>query len=118
MNHEAVNSLVLSFAKENKISKAKANDFAMALLASCKNGNNAGRKAKESTLVLRERIKQYAITKTNTDGYTSKALAQELGASLTDVNNAFRFLGWKQCGTMPQEKGKRGKPLSIWMPGE
>lgn len=111
-------SLIDTFAKAKKINKNELQTLIQQVVA--QSSPKVGRKASESTLVLR---KELANTKNLVEEYkvkqfTSKELAYMFKEEQVTVNNTLNYLEkqgtWKRVGTAPKEKGKRGRAEVVW----
>lgn len=117
LNIEAL-SLINTFAKAKKINKNELQALIEQVAAAT--APKVGRKASESTLMLR---KELANTKNLVEEYkvkqfTSKELAYMFKEEQVTVNNTLNYLekqgAWKRVGTAPKEKGKRGRAEVVW----
>jgi hypothetical protein len=113
--NENVAALIAAFAKSAKISKAKAEKFALDIIAEVK-PQGGGRPAGAETLALREKFMTY-VSGVNT--FTSKQVADALECEPVEVNNCIAYFNrdgadvFVQVGTIV-EPGKRGRRPIVW----
>ena len=112
--------LISSFAKANKVSKAKVTELAEQLVATMPvmvstNRSNAGRKASETVLALRSMMEEQKEVVVN---MTAKEVASKFGCDVQEVNNTLRFFEktgmFAKVGLKDKEPGTRGKREVIW----
>ena len=113
--NENVAALIATFAKSAKISKAKAEAFALDIIAEVK-PQGGGRPAGAETLALREKFMAY-VSGVNT--FTSKQVSEVLDCEPVEVNNCIAYFNrddadvFVQVGTIV-ELGKRGRRPIVW----
>ena len=112
--------MIASFAKANKVSKAKVTTLAEQLFATMPamestNRNSAGRKASETVMALRTMMAEQKEVVVN---MTAKELASKFGFEAQEVNNTLRFFEksgvFVKVGLKDKEPGTRGKREVIW----
>ena len=112
--------MIASFAKTNKVSKAKVTDLAEQLFATMPvmtstNRNSAGRKASENILTLRAMMVEKKEVVVN---MTAKELASKFGCDAQEANNTLRYFEktgmFVKVGLKDKEPGTRGKREVIW----
>tara|TARA_R110000744_G_C19371770_1_gene563244 strand:+ start:80025 stop:80393 length:369 start_codon:yes stop_codon:yes gene_type:complete len=116
VNQEILNTLVAEFAKQNKISKGKLTEFANNLVSSVNSGVQQGRKPKEESLELREKLRQELKSGVQ---FTIPELTQKLGVDAVSLNNAVRYLSinenlFQVVGKGAKKAGERGPKPLIW----
>ena len=112
-NNIGINEQIKNFAKANKVSSSKLQEFITSLIQA--NSSKVGRKASEETLKVREAFAtEY---KGFSRGFTSKDVSSKYGIPLAEANNLLNFYAKqgkvKVCGKMKIE-GQRGKPCNQW----
>lgn len=110
---------VQMFAKANKISKAKLEEFISGILAQSKPVRIAGGKpAKDSTLELRNQFKAY-IQANHGKQITSRTVADTFHVSLADAGNVLKYYASKAQvkAVGVQEHSGRGKRATVWQLG-
>lgn len=104
------------FAKANKVSKAKLEEFISGILAQNKPVRIAGGKpAKDSTLELRNQFKEYIQLNTGKQ-ITSRTVADTFHVSLADAGNVLKYYANK-AQVKPvgvQEHSGLGKRATVW----
>lgn len=108
-----------TFAKTNKVSKAKLEEFISGILAQNKPIRVAGGKlAKDSTLELRNQFSEY-IKANQGKQITSRTIADTFHVSLADAGNVLKYYAnnaqVKPVGV--QEHSGRGKRATVWLLG-
>lgn len=108
------------FAKTNKISKAKLEEFISGIIAQNKPIRIAGGKpAKSSTLELRTKFKGY-IQDNQGKQITSRNVADTFHVSLADAGNVLKYYASNGAQVKPvgvQEHHGRGKRATVWLLG-
>ena len=109
---------VQMFAKANKISKAKLEEFISGILAQSKPVARigGGKSAKSSTLELRHQFKNYIQQNTGKQ-ITSRIVADTFHVSLADAGNVLKYYasnGAQVKAVGVQEHQGRGKRTTIW----
>lgn len=108
------------FAKTNKVSKAKLEEFISGILAHSKPVRIAGGKpAKDSTLELRNQFKAYIQANTGKQ-ITSRTVADTFHVSLADAGNVLKYYannGSQVKAVGVQEHSGRGKRATVWLLG-
>ena len=118
MLNENTLSMIATFAKAKKINKIELQKLVEDVLGVA--APKVGRKASESTMVLRKElantpniVEEYKVKQ-----YTAKELAAIFKQEQVTVNNTLNYLEkqgkWKRIGTAPKEKGKRGRAEVVW----
>lgn len=123
--NSSLEALISSFAKANKISKAKLETFAIEAVAlatppkkqrSQGSRENVGRKASPEAIRLRKEIGEYIPQASNK--FTSKELAERFKAEMAYVNNTLTLLEKqglvKRSGYASKDSGTRGRPAVLW----
>lgn len=109
-------ALIASFAKTNKIGKAKLEAFVSELVEMLPqtSGNKVGRKASPETVELRNSV-MVALDELKDKAFTVKEVAEKLKAEPIHIHNALKFLKENNkisldvVGKAEVESGKRGK---------
>lgn len=109
-------ALIASFAKANKIGKAKVEAFVSELVEMLPqaSGNKVGRKASVETVELRNSV-MAALDELKDKAFTVKEVAEKLQAQPIHIHNALKFLKENNkisldvVGKAEVESGKRGK---------
>lgn len=107
------------FAKANKVSKAKLEEFISGILAQSKPVRIAGgKRAKDSTLELRNQFKAYIQLNTGKQ-ITSRTVADTFHVSLADAGNVLKYYANKAQvkAVGVQEHSGRGKCATVWLLG-
>ena len=109
------------FAKTNKISKAKLEEFISGILAQSKPVAriSGGKAAKSSTLELRTKFKEYIQANTGKQ-ITSRTVADTFHVSLADAGNVLKYYasnGAQVKAVGVQEHQGRGKRATVWLVG-
>lgn len=109
---------VQMFAKANKISKAKLQEFISGILAQNKPVTRiaGGKPAKSSTLELRHQFKEYIQANTGKQ-ITSRTVADTFHVSLADAGNVLKYYannGAQVKAVGVQEHTGRGKRATVW----
>ena len=108
---------VQMFAKANKISKAKLEEFISGILAQNKPIRlSGGKAAKSSTLELRNQFKGY-IQDNQGKQITSRIVADTFHVSLADAGNVLKYYannGAQVKAVGVQEHQGRGKRATVW----
>lgn len=118
MKIDKIQTIVAEFAKANKISKAKAESFAMTVVAAVK-PVGMGRKASGDTLEYRQKV-EAALTSGKVAGqFTTNDLVAVVGGDQTLANNTLRYLKdtkgmVKQAGLKDKDAGQKGRSQVIW----
>jgi len=112
-NNISINEQIKNFAKANKVSAGKLQEFITSLIQA--NTVKVGRKASDETLKVREAFAtEY---KGFSKGFTSKDVSSKYGIPLAEANNLLNYYAKqgkvKVCGKMKVE-GQRGKPCNTW----
>ena len=110
-----------TFAKTNKISKAKLEEFISGILAQSKPVAriSGGKPAKSSTLELRNQFKEY-IQANQGKQITSRTVADTFHISLADAGNVLKYYannGAQVKAVGVQEHHGRGKRATVWLVG-
>lgn len=110
-----------TFAKANKISKAKLEEFISGILAQNKPASRTGggKPAKDSTLELRHQFKEYIQANTGKQ-ITSRTVADTFHVSLADAGNVLKYYasnGAQVKAVGVQEHTGRGKRATVWLVG-
>ena len=109
-----------TFAKANKISKAKLEEFISGILAQNKPIRiSGGKPAKSSTLELRNQFKEYIQANTGKQ-ITSRTVADTFHVSLADAGNVLKYYANSGAQVKPvgvQEHQGRGKRATVWQVG-
>lgn len=109
-----------TFAKTNKISKAKLEEFISGILAQNKPIRlSGGKPAKSSTLELRNQFKEY-IQANQGKQITSRTVADTFHVSLADAGNVLKYYsrnGAQVKAVGVQEHQGRGKRATVWLVG-
>lgn len=110
-----------TFAKANKISKAKLETFIAGILAQNKPVARigGGKPAKSSTLELRHQFKEYLQANTGKQ-ITSRTVADTFHVSLADAGNVLKYYannGAQVKAVGVQEHQGRGKRATVWLLG-
>lgn len=112
---------VNEYAKANKVNRAKLLEFVQSLLAEVPKEvvKVGGRKADESTLELRQRVRELQTKGWKQEGFTALQLAVELNTSPVYATNALKWLAENEqtvyiAGTAAKPAGQRGKAPSLW----
>jgi len=109
-------ALIASFAKANKIGKAKVEAFVSELVEMMPqaSSNKVGRKASVETVELRNSV-MTALDELKDEAFTVKEVAEKLQAEPIHIHNALKFLKENNkisldvVGKAEVESGKRGK---------
>lgn len=109
-------ALIASFAKTNKIGKAKVEAFVSELVEAIPqaSGNKVGRKASVETVELRNSV-MAALDELKDKAFTVKEVAEKLKAEPVHIHNALKFskennkISLDVVGKAQVESGKRGK---------
>ena len=109
------------FAKTNKISKAKLEEFISGILAQNKPIARiaGGKPAKDSTLELRTKFKGY-IQDNQGKQITSRTIADTFHVSLADASNVLKYYasnGAQVKAVGVQERQGYGKRATVWLLG-
>lgn len=112
---------VQMFAKANKISKAKLEEFISGILAHNKPVARiaGGKPAKDSTLELRTKFKEY-VQGNQGKQITSRIVADTFHVSLADAGNVLKYYANNGAQVRPvgvQEHQGRGKRATVWLVG-
>lgn len=111
---------VQMFAKANKISKAKLEEFISGILAQNKPIRiSGGKPAKDSTLELRTKFKEY-IQANQGKQITSRTIADAFHVSLADAGNVLKYYasnGAQVKAVGVQERQGYGKRATVWLVG-
>ena len=107
-----------TFAKTNKVSKAKLEEFISNILAQNKPVARiaGGKPAKDSTLELRTKFKEYIQANTGKQ-ITSRTVADTFHVSLADAGNVLKYYasnGAQVKAVGVQEHQGRGKLSTVW----
>ena len=110
-----------TFAKTNKISKAKLETFIAGILAQNKPVARiaGGKPAKSSTLELRTKFKEY-VQGNQGKQITSRNVADIFHVSLADAGNVLKYYANNGAQVKPvgvQERQGRGKRATVWLVG-
>lgn len=106
------------FAKTNKISKAKLEEFISGILVQNK-PVAGGKPAKDSTLELRTKFKEY-VQGNQGKQITSRNVADIFHVSLADAGNVLKYYANNGAQVKPvgvQERQGRGKRATVWLVG-
>lgn len=112
---------VQMFAKANKISQVKLEEFISGILAQNKPVARigGGKTAKGSTLELRNQFKEYIQANTGKQ-ITSRTVADTFHVSLADAGNVLKYYannGAQVKAVGVQEHQGRGKRATVWLVG-
>lgn len=112
---------VQMFAKANKVSKAKLEEFVSGILAQNKPiaRISGGKPAKGSTIELRHQFKEY-IQANQGKQITSRNVADTFHVSLADAGNVLKYYasnGAQVKAVGVQEHQGRGKRATVWLVG-
>lgn len=112
---------VQMFAKANKISKAKLEEFISGILAQNKPVARiaGGKPAKSSTIELRNQFKGY-IQDNQGKQITSRTIADTFNVSLADAGNVLKYYasnGAQVKAVGVQEHTGRGMRATVWLLG-
>ena len=110
-----------TFAKANKVSKAKLEEFISGILAQNKPVARiaGGKPAKGSTLELRHQFKEY-IHANQGKQITSRTVADTFHVSLADAGNVLKYYannGAQVKAVGVQERQGYGKRATVWLLG-
>lgn len=109
-----------TFAKANKVSKAKLETFIIGILTQSKPIRiSGGKPAKDSTLELRNQFKAYIQANTGKQ-ITSRTVADTFKVSLADAGNVLKYYasnGAQVKAVGVQEHTGRGKRATVWAIG-
>ena len=110
-----------TFAKANKVSKAKLEEFISDILAQNKPVARiaGGKPAKSSTIELRHQFKEYIQANTGKQ-ITSRTVADTFHVSLADAGNVLKYYannGAQVKAVGVQEHQGRGKRATVWLLG-
>lgn len=115
------NEAIVTFAKSNKMGKAKAEAFAALILSYVPQRTGGGRPTSENTLELRESIRKIAADKAqqkDNEPFTANQLAETLDDTPVNILSALRFLCDKEGVVKEAGKlnvaGKRGRKATLW----
>jgi len=111
--------LIASFAKANKVSRAKVTELGEQLIATVPvqeiTRGTPGRKASDTVLALRKMMSEQ---KDQIINMTAKDVAAKFGVSPVEANNTIRFFEksgmFIRAGFKDKEPGTRGKREVIW----
>ena len=112
---------IYTFAKANKVSKAKLEEFISGILAQSKPVAriSGGKAAKSSTLELRNQFKGYIQANTGKQ-ITSRIVADTFHVSLADAGNVLKYYasnGAQVKAVGVQEHQGRGRRATVWLLG-
>ena len=100
------------FAKQCKISQAKALDFANAILAESRaSAPKAGRKVTDEALRIRSWLEENK-EELKASSFTVKQICEKIKAEPAYVNNALHSVSGFQC--VGKIKAGRGRPAVVW----
>lgn len=108
MQQAILESVIGSFAKKNKISKAKLAEFEAEV-------QQIKPERKPAITAVSKGIRETILSKAQ--GFTSAEIAAETGATTVQVNNNLFALQRQNIVTPTGEKqstGGRGKPATVW----
>lgn len=116
-----IEQAVNDYAKANKCNRTKLLDFVQSILAEAPKEvvKVGGRKADESTLELRDKVRDLQAQGWKSSGFTAPQLAEKLNVSAVYSTNALNWLAENEqivyiAGTASKPKGQRGKAPNLW----
>lgn len=116
INSQIVEAVAM-FAKTQKISKAKTEEFTSSILGMLP---KAGRQVSKESLRIRQEIKaRIEELKQFEEGFTAKELAQKLKATPVDTINNLKWLAQNEgivmeSGKLEHQPGQRGRKQLLW----
>lgn len=116
MTAENIKAMAIEFAKKNKVSAAKVEQFALELLSTTKKG---GKKPSEKSVEIREKLAKSIKDGDISGEVTSKQVAAYLGSDIQTVNNAIRYVAdnhglIKRSGVADKKPGEKGRREVLW----
>lgn len=116
MKMSKIESIVAEFAKTNKVSREKAQNFAVAVASATAVG---GRKPLTSTVEYRKQVEGVLAGGKLGNTFTTVDLVGLIGGDLTTANNTLRYLKdtkqlVKQVGLKDKDAGQKGRRQVLW----
>lgn len=117
-NKVSIKQFAADFAKQNKVSKTKALEFAQAVAAMSK-PVHVGRAVSDESKRIRDAIRNAREELKEAGVFTAKELAEKLGTEPVTALNNLKFLMKNEgfiveAGKKAKEKGSRGRQELLW----
>lgn len=115
---ESVLELARNFARDNKVSVAKATALANAIYEAAK-PQGMGRKPSGETIKVRTKLKALLESGKMGQTFTVKELCKKMRTDAVTMNNAVRYLKENDGmlvfkGAKPKEPGETGRSENLW----